>query len=277
MTSHVAVDSDGLTFLVPTAERAMGKFFARGWRKEMPVLVAALAHLEAAGVEVVRTTFVDVGANIGTTTLAALRAGFQSVLACEPDPNNARLLRTNVALNGAEDAVRVLEVAISDRTGVARLGPVPGHLTKSRLLGAADEPSSGVPIEVATVSLDQLVRDGTIGADSVGFMWVDVEGHEGQVLSGAQTLIGRRVPLVIELNPKLLRRGGGIEALPGLLARDYTHLLDLSHPESAFVPVAAIEKLLEDYSPRSITDLLLCALPAKALPSLESVRRAESK
>jgi FkbM family methyltransferase len=264
MTSHVAVDSDGLTFLVPTADRAMGKFFVRGRRKEMRVLAAALARLEAAGVEVVRTTFLDVGANIGTTTLAALRAGFRSVLACEPDPANAKLLRANVALNSAEDTVRILEVAISDRSGVARLDPGRGSRTKSRILGGVDDRPRGIPIEVATVSIDELVRDGTIDPDSIGLLWADVEGHECQVLSGAQTLIERRVPLVIELNPKLIRRAGGSEALLGLLASDYTHVLDLRRPDSAFVPIASFDKLLEDYSPPAFTDLLLFTMPGKA-------------
>jgi FkbM family methyltransferase len=259
LTSYITVESEGLSFLVPTADASGKKFFIRRTRKEMRTLAVALARLEAAGVAVARTTFIDVGANIGTTTLAALHAGFRSVLACEPEPSNARLLRANVALNGAQDAVTVLQAALSTQAGAARLDLGRGSRAKSRLLAGADDSPRGTPIEVRTVSLDQLVRDGTVDLDSVGFLWLDVEGHEYHVLEGAQAVLGRRVPLVIELNPKLLRRAGTIEMLPHLLVRYYTHLLDLRRPESAFAPVSSIEDLVSHYSPRGFTDLLLFA------------------
>lgn len=37
-------------------------------------------------VPLIAKTFVDIGANNGTTSLAALSAGFSSVVACEPGP-----------------------------------------------------------------------------------------------------------------------------------------------------------------------------------------------
>jgi hypothetical protein len=82
LTSCSAVESEGLSFLVPTADNATGrKFFPQGSRKEMRALAAALRRLWGAEVEVARTTFVDVGANIGTAAVAALRAGCRSTLA----------------------------------------------------------------------------------------------------------------------------------------------------------------------------------------------------
>jgi len=69
--------------------------------------------------------------------LAALRAGFSSVLACEPEPTNVRLLRANIALNGAEACVRALEVALSDHTRTATLDVARSGRSKSCLLGAS--------------------------------------------------------------------------------------------------------------------------------------------
>ena len=51
-------------------------------------------------------SFVDVGANIGTTTIPALLShGFETAVAIEPEPENVRVLRMNVLLNDLEDRV----------------------------------------------------------------------------------------------------------------------------------------------------------------------------
>ena len=64
------------------------------------------------------TRFVDVGANIGFFTLAvAQRAAQGKVWSIEPDPQNVRLLRANVMLNGLEGRVEVHHAAASDAAG----------------------------------------------------------------------------------------------------------------------------------------------------------------
>jgi hypothetical protein len=67
------------------------------------------------------------------------------------------------------------------------------------------------------------------------------------------------VPLVIELNPKLLELAGRIDELPSRLARHYSHVLDLRDRKAAFVPVERVADLIEEYAGRS-TDLLACHL-----------------
>ena len=66
--------------------------------------------------------FVDVGANIGTHTVYALRTGrFGRAVAFEPEPKNARLLRMNIEANGLADAVTVIAKAAGEREGSATL------------------------------------------------------------------------------------------------------------------------------------------------------------
>jgi FkbM family methyltransferase len=66
----------------------------------------ALDYLERSGVDVRRGTFLDVGANIGTTTFAALEEQFALVVACEPLPNNVRILRANLGLPSNENTLQ---------------------------------------------------------------------------------------------------------------------------------------------------------------------------
>ena len=119
-TPYVAVDAQGMTFLVSTTDRKMGKFFAKRTRPELRVLNAALAHLEAAGLDVRNTTFVDGGANIGTTTLAALNAGFSSRSRLRAGAgqraaaaSERRAQRRRLGRHGS------LEAGLSDRVGTA--------------------------------------------------------------------------------------------------------------------------------------------------------------
>ena len=62
--------------------------------------------------------FVDVGANIGTTTIQALdRFGAERVVAIEPSPRCLPYLYSNLAANKLSDRCTVMEVAMSDTPG----------------------------------------------------------------------------------------------------------------------------------------------------------------
>jgi hypothetical protein len=114
------------------------------------------------------------------------------------------------------------------------------------------DPAGGEEVEVAR--LDDVVEG------AVDFLLVDAEGHEVQVLVGGERVLAQGMPLVLELNPKLLELAGRTEELPGLLARHFTHVLDLRNRGASFVPVDRVGGLIEGYAGRS-TDLLACRLP----------------
>jgi FkbM family methyltransferase len=257
-TPHVSLESRGQTFFVSTADRRMGKFFVSRNRTEARVFESALQTLDEAGVDLAFGTFIDCGANIGTTTLAALRAGFSFVLACEPAPTNARLLRANVALNDAFESVSIIEVALSNRSGMAWLDFSRG-LSKSRLLSPLDDQPRGAGAEVRLTRLDDLAAEGAFDPADVGFLWLDVEGHEAHVFEGAGLILERSPPVVMELYPKLLRLAGMMESLPDMLARHYSHVADLRSPEHKLVPIDLLSELIDrcDKAKRH-TDLLLC-------------------
>ena len=244
---YVVAERGALLFVIPTDDPTLGKLFVQSEKhKERVVLMRALERLDSAGIEVRRGTFVDVGANIGTTAFAALEAGFQTVVAIEPVPSTFRLLRANLALNGVEDAVRALPLALSDRAGTMTMNVAQGR-RKARLDTAGAE-------EVQVARLDDVVEG------EPDFLLVDAEGHEVQVLGGGERVLGTAVPLVFELNPKLLALAGRRGELPALLAHHYTHVLDLRGRGAGFVPVERVADLIEEYEGRS-TDLLACRLP----------------
>lgn len=152
---------------------------------------------------------IDAGANIGyMTSIMAARVGPAGrVIACEPWPENFSELKANAERwrreNGLENVV-VLERALADRSGSARFkAPLdPGNLGLGALVDPRAEIDAGPratdarEIEVKVDRLDQLVTDDS----TVALLKIDVEGHELQVLRGAEKLLaaGRIRDIVFE-------------------------------------------------------------------------------
>jgi FkbM family methyltransferase len=268
MTPYVAVENHGALYFLPTRQKSgVDRFIKRAW-KETRHLERALDVLEDVGVEVSRTTFVDVGAHIGTTAIAAVsRFGFESAVALEPERANYRLMRVNLAANDLEAKVRTFNVAVSSRVGTADLKLRPRFGSKHRLVAEGeDEPSAvGVPL----TTLDTLVEDGSLDPVETSLLWLDVEGHELEVLQGARRLVEQSVPIVMEFVPRRLRQDGRLAALGGLLAEHYTDVLDLRPPSRDDPEIRRLRELdvLAKRYARGFTDLLVFRSPTSTLPT----------
>jgi FkbM family methyltransferase len=130
---------------------------------------------------------VDVGANWGLYTRELARLSRQ-VHAFEPSHEMASLLRRTAPGN-----VAVHELALSDRAGEADLviPRVGRELVHSLASIDPDVVSNADEFALEPVSVRRL--DSVI-CDGVGFVKVDVEGHELHVLQGASALIDRSRP-----------------------------------------------------------------------------------
>lgn len=121
----------------------------------------------------------DIGAHKGYVTLAAARriGTGGAVVACEPSPDNLRLLRRHIAWNRVRHAV-VVDAALSRSDGEARFGGVGSSITYR--LGRGDR-------TVRVRRLDGLVAEG-LPAPTVAK--IDVEGEEAAVLEGMGERLG---------------------------------------------------------------------------------------
>ena len=130
-----------------------------------------------------RPIFIDCGANIGWYSVLAGALGAK-VLAFEPMPANARLLRQNLDRNDFPGGVRLYELALGERRGQAEL-----HLSKNnqgdhRLhVGMATDPTK--QRQTATVTVDRLdaVLEPSLSRPHV--IKLDTQGSEVAVLRGA--------------------------------------------------------------------------------------------
>jgi FkbM family methyltransferase len=259
---YLVAEREGRLLILATDDPTHARLFSREKQKEQKILPKALEYLERSGVAVPRRTFIDVGANVGTTTFAALEAGFSSVIAFEPMASSFRILRANLVLNDLEDSVVPLQLALSNRSGRATLDVESGS-RKARVLTRSSDLPSGHSQEILLARLDDLVAEGTVDPSPVSLVFIDAEGHECHVLEGATCLLRAEIPLIMELNPKLLRLAGKIDALIDLLGRHYTHVLDLRVKSgAAFVSVDRLGAMIEGLKAGGATDIIACRLPA---------------
>ncbi|MGH6932491.1 MAG: FkbM family methyltransferase [Dongiaceae bacterium] len=131
----------------------------------------------------------DVGANIGTCTLAMARAVGPNGLvhAFEPQALVFQTLCANLAINGLTQ-VRAWPWAVGEEAGTARI-PVPA-LDTDENFGAVQVQTTGHTEAVPLVRLDD------IGIERAALLKIDVEGMELAVLRGAAALLQRCRPVV---------------------------------------------------------------------------------
>jgi FkbM family methyltransferase len=152
---------------------------------------------------------IDVGGNIGVYTYHLARLS-KAVITFEPNPDYVdRIERLGVRKS------RIEQVALSDSSGVAELRiPI---VRGGEDAGMASLSKHAVPDEECSRAISvKLARLDDYGLADVGFIKIDVEGHEEGVLAGAMATINRDRPnLLIEIEER--HNPGGLERIVGVL------------------------------------------------------------
>lgn len=129
----------------------------------------------------------DVGANIGFMSMAMLAAGC-SVVAFEPQPALYDLLCENVS--PFHQVVMCSPIALSDFNGKSTM-PRIRYGEKGNYGGLA----LGQRSELGTITVDCNMLDNIV-LERIGFIKIDVEGHEIAVLRGGRERIMRDRPIM---------------------------------------------------------------------------------
>ena len=192
-------------------------------------------RLAAAGGRV----FVDIGANIGYYTLLAARtlpAGGQ-VVAIEASPQAYQKLLANVSLNGVSN-VRTVAQAVTNMPGQVTLH-LEGEFNTggATLLRGVCEGARSVDVEGSPLSA---ILTGT-ELERVRLVKIDVEGAEGLVVQGLQSVLGSMphdVEFVVEVAPKRLAQLGHTTDTvvgPFLRAGFRVYILDNPYDASSYL------------------------------------------
>lgn len=130
---------------------------------------------------------IDVGAHEGLYTYELLKLSPQ-VDSYEPNPEKARFLAR--AFRGCSVTVHPIAASSCDGRSVLSI-PADDLYDRTQEATLHRIPSPGYQVEVETRRLD------SIGHENVGFIKIDVEGHEEAVLDGARDLIARERPVLL--------------------------------------------------------------------------------
>lgn len=133
---------------------------------------------------------IDAGSNNGEFSLFAALLGAKKVYAFEPVPSTASILEKNIIINKMQKKIIVVRKALGDRNyidnmsfdyigdGAARIGPIRGKKSE----------------RVEVVTLDDFAKKNKIS--NIGFIKMDVEGFEENVLKGARSIIKNNKPVL---------------------------------------------------------------------------------
>jgi len=114
------------------------------------------------------------------------------IIAIEPDPISFTKLTNNITLNGLENTVICLNIAVSDKTGKQYL-----HLNNSQSKLSAEKTRNSHMVDVKTVS--QIIS--TYHIDKIDLLLIDVEGAELPVLQGIPWASIKIETIFCELHP----------------------------------------------------------------------------
>ncbi|MES2614483.1 MAG: FkbM family methyltransferase [Bdellovibrionota bacterium] len=241
--------------IISRAVYLYGSFDFDKFEKTIQILISKNYKIE---------TLIDVGANIGTICIPALKRNLvRNAIAIEPELKNFRLLSANILLNDLSDKIHSHNIALGDKS-------------KQTLNFELSSCNSGDHRVQANVSQDQKMQSKehsrVITVKSEKFddiipnmnscsqlIWIDTQGYEAFVLEGATTATNQRVPVVIEFWPAAIERTKTLDLLKKNIFK-YHQFYDLSqnNPISMQINDETISNLyLALQKSNSSTDILL--------------------
>ena len=192
--------------------------------------------------------FVDVGANIGTTTLEASKnANVTQCISFEPSFDTFSILSANIHLNKLSHKVTAHHFAVGAEKCVVYLELSAECSGDNKVL--LEGISSSNSEVVQSVTLDEFLSE---DLENIRYLWVDVQGVEYFVLKGGEELLTRFNPAIqIEYWPEALAQNDSLNALNDFLIKNFTHYVDMDAYDGGIVHKEDMAKV------RSLADKLM--------------------
>ncbi|MBX3703161.1 MAG: FkbM family methyltransferase [Steroidobacteraceae bacterium] len=202
-------------------------------------------------------TLIDIGANNGVTSIGMLVTGqLDSAIAIEPEPVNFGRLRDNVTLNGLDASILQLNCALSDRKTTLAFELSDTNYGDHRVRVSVDpagvredfreseRPVIDVPADTLDATLAGLPSRWT---NDIAVIWIDVQGYEGLVFSGARRTLERGIPVVSEVWPYgIMRAGMTLDAFSALVGEIWQSFWVRRRGRFVRYPVLAFRAFLDE-------------------------------
>lgn len=148
--------------------------------------------------------FLDIGGHIGTTSIYCskkLKRNFRFIV-FEPVTENRNLLAANAVFNGVQQELVIEKTALSNRKRESAVMVISRDNRGNCALAVGGKVlDPGTEESVTTDTLDCYLTEHGIERSEIKYIWIDVEGHELEVLEGAAALYrDYRIPTCLEFN-----------------------------------------------------------------------------
>lgn len=180
----------------------------RFWRYRLVTEKESIDFLRSLNLK--NTTCIDIGANKGAYTYWLAKAAGESgqVMALEPQPELAPYLKDLISTFGLKNTTLINKAASRETTNLHMLRKHIGH-GGARITGKTDQ-----SITIESITLDSLLAS---MKHPVSYIKCDVEGHELQVLKGAESLIRMHQPIIqVEIHHEAMLRSETVSFLASL-------------------------------------------------------------
>ncbi len=251
----VSLEFDGLQFIFRSRDIAIPSAMIQN-QAVYPKLEMefCLQNCQMLGRAMDKGIFLEIGANVGTTTLYMHnRLGREwRYYAFEPMEENYKLLQVNCLLNNCADII-CENKGVTDSVGGQMCfyfntdnsggsGVVTGnqkkksHMVNERIVNCT--------------TVDNYLDEKNISAEEVGLVWIDVEGHEPAVISGGKkTFQFSLAPCYLEFNYQDYEKQGTLKSFVRDLQDIYDKFICYEQFEKGWKkprPVAELEQLADE-------------------------------
>ncbi len=171
------------------------------WRRKLNYFKNNFSEIEMSLLPILTKkdkTSLDIGAASGSFLVNLLDTS-NIVIGFEPIPENVNLLNEMISYSKINATIE--SVALSDKTGTAILNMIENDLGRSTIEATNvlkdNNGSNKTEIKVSTKKLDDF------DYNNIGFIKIDVEGHELAVLKGSENTILKNMPnFLIEIEER---------------------------------------------------------------------------
>ena len=198
----------------------------------------------------------DVGGYVGMSSIGFLNFNlFDNAIIFEPNPNSFSLIEKNIKQNNFSDQITAFNVALSNKNSellmelshknfgdhrIRQEGPVQeGHYHEEvRKI-----------ISVDSVTLDDFIKKNPqINFKNISMVWMDIQGHEGKFLQGANNFLSsQKIPVVMEFWPYgILRSGTTKNDFLENLVKLFTHFYIVDNEFTELQNILNVEKLFDE-------------------------------
>jgi len=209
--------------------------------------------------------FIDIGANVGTHTIYALKEReFSQAISIEPSVDNREFLKFNLILNQIEDKVKIIPVGLGDKNIDGNLVKNPQNCgdyriePKNLITENLCNEDQFITETIKIVTLDSMFESYGIPIQNIGFIWIDTQGSEGLILGSSIKIHETKCPIYIEFWPYGMNRLNSYEPLKKFIQEHVSVIVRFNKDEKLTYSPSSIDEIYNEFNGTDgFCDLLL--------------------